>query len=59
MKVESCTKPQHFCCVSERPDAGSLRSSVRPEPTMGPVNVTIGEMFGKQSAVLNMRGLIL
>jgi hypothetical protein len=45
MKVESWTKPQHFCCVSDRPDGGSPRRSVRPDPTTELVNVTIGGMM--------------
>jgi hypothetical protein len=59
IKVESCTKPQHFCCVAERPDTGSLWRSVRPEPTTRPVKVTMGDTVGKLSMALNIRGAML
>jgi hypothetical protein len=59
MKVESCTKPQHFRRVSERPDTASSWRSVRPEPAIGPVKVTIGDIVGKPSTTLNIRGAML
>jgi hypothetical protein len=59
MKVESWTKPQHFCCVSDRPDSGSLWRSVRPDPTTEPVKVTIGGMRWKSLSKFNDRGAML
>lgn len=59
MNVDSCTKPQHFRCVSPRPDIASLRRSVRSEPRTVPVKVTIGGVAGKVSGVANVRGAML
>jgi hypothetical protein len=55
IKVESCTKPQHFRWMSRSPAIGSSLSSAEPGPMIGPLKETRGGMRGKSTAAPNVR----
>ena len=59
IKVDSCTKPQHFRWVSSSPNIVLSWRRVRPQPRIGPVKLTIGGITGKLSTTANVRGAML
>jgi hypothetical protein len=59
IKVESCTNLQHFRWAGPKSDSTWSWRRERPEPKIGPVKLTIGDMVGKVSSAFSRRGAML
>lgn len=52
-------KPQHRICMSPRLETTSSCSRVWPEPTTGPVRLTVGGIEGNEFTEVRLRGSML